>query len=179
MERSNAGAGHSANVAKRYALTVPQPFADAIAAGDVWIEGRNWSRRFEGPLAIHAARTRQWFGPQDETRHVVFGAIVAVVDVVAIVHNDVLVKRARDQRFAEWPICAGTSRTWREAARHVDTLRDSGNKWFWIFARPRRVDPFVAVRGCEGLWDVPPDVVELVRASLARNAKHGIENLDR
>lgn len=41
-----------------HTLTVQQPWAELIASGIKLVENRCWSTDYRGPLAIHAAKTR-------------------------------------------------------------------------------------------------------------------------
>src|SRR4051794_14365286 len=96
-------------------LTVRQPFAHLIATGVKSIENRAWPTAHRGPLLIHAAKNTD---PRDaatltalEDRGIVFlpadliyGAIIAVVDVVDCLRYNDLSRGLADDPFAfgEW-----------------------------------------------------------------------------
>jgi hypothetical protein len=88
------------------ALTLTQPWATLVAAGEKTVETRSWLTHYRGPLAIHAAKNypvwacelalkppfaaavHRIFG--DEAPAFPLGAVVAVVELVECVRIDAL-----------------------------------------------------------------------------------------
>ena len=108
------------------ALTVCQPYAEDIADGSKMIENRTWATPYRGPLAIHAGKSRAWMGDGDR-QDLVFGAVVAVADLV-------------------------DCRRWEDLPPAMWDRDDAEGPWCWILANVRRITP-VYVRGAQGLWE--------------------------
>lgn len=106
------------------ALTVWQPYASRIAAGEKLIENRPWRTRYRGPLLIHAGTNRSHLTDAGDYP---LGVIVALVDLLDV-HE------------------AGDGCGWACAHGGLEppTLH-------WLLARPRPL-PHVAARGMPGLW---------------------------
>lgn len=160
-------------------LTIHQPWAWLIANGFRTIETRNWPTDYRGKLAIHAGRTLaredaeafRYLGvpvPKDE--ELVLGAVVAVADLGNV---RPLVDTAEDARRASALVLSdeqlrtfwGRTEDWSGLA-HTDT-------WAWELPRvlPVRPTPW---RGARGLWPVPPELLEELRAAyLAVQAQGG------
>lgn len=66
------------------ALTISQPWADLIARVEKWVENRNWSTPYRGPLAIHAGSGTHYLTRQQLQQYTT-GAIVATAELVACV----------------------------------------------------------------------------------------------
>lgn len=113
------------------ALTVCQPYAELIARGDKPIENRTWATTYRGPLAIHAGKSREWLDDTDDTNGMVFGAVVAVADLVACVHID---------------------QAWPGRWRHLQAHEHANGPWCWVLENVRRMNP-VPYRGAQGLWE--------------------------
>lgn len=74
-------------------ITIVQPYAWAVAVGVKIFENRKWSTNYVGPLAIHAGLSRERLGegfvmddlliPEPREEYLVFGAIIAIGDLVA------------------------------------------------------------------------------------------------
>lgn len=63
------------------ALTIHQPYAALIMAGEQRVENRTWKTAYRGPLAIHASRSREelWRpAPPD----MAFGAVLGIVELL-------------------------------------------------------------------------------------------------
>jgi hypothetical protein len=135
-------------------LTIAQPWAELIATGEKRIENRTWSTPHRGPIAIHAGKSLNWLKSAEadaENWHdtyglavpkregLVFGAIIAIADLVDCVPVDRLPEDLRGHRFAEGPIC-------------------------WVLANVRRIEP-VPFTGCLGLFDIPEELIPQSRCS--------------
>lgn len=110
------------------ALTICQPYADLIANGEKWIENRTWPTSYRGPLAIHAGKSRDWLMDDDDTTGMVFGAVVAVADLVDCRRLADLTDEQRAHEHAEGP-------------------------WCFVLTNVRRLDHPVPVRGAQGFWE--------------------------
>jgi ASCH domain len=112
------------------ALTIRQPWASLIIAGEKDVENRTWPTRYRGPLAIHAGqgvdRDLQPWQRKIVQRINSFprGAIIGIVDLTDIV-------RDAPSRWAE-----------------------SGH-YHWVLTNPRPIEP-IPLRERLGLWT--PDV---------------------
>jgi hypothetical protein len=128
------------------ALSVNQPWAWLIVHGGKYIENRTWRTTYRGPLAIHAGHSRRWledwYTPEGEPAVVspyllrdlphrdelVFGAVLGLVDLVDCVRYD-------------HPFVRGNY--WND---------ETG--WCWVLRNPRAVEPAVACRGMQRLFEV-------------------------
>ena len=129
------------------ALTIHQPWAGLIAVGDKRIENRSWITKYRGPLAIHASAARKpglqamcrgafaQLGPHEQHNPAVFGqsAIVAIVDLTDVVPVDQLTYEWQDHPYVLGPFC-------------------------WVLEDVRPVE-HVAIRGAQGLWQLPDGLV--------------------
>lgn len=122
------------------ALTVCQPYAELIARGEKWIENRTWPTSYRGLLAIHAGKSREWLGVDDEdaaeygvdVKAIAFGAIVAVARLVDCRRFEDLTDEMRMHTHANGP-------------------------WCWVLRDVYRVEP-MPIRGAQGLWPVEPSL---------------------
>jgi len=121
------------------ALTVRQPYAEAIAAGDKTIEVRSRPTKHRGALAIHAAKSIASGYSREECEGLPLGSVVCVVEVID---------------------CRPLSRADLGKARVSEGFRTQG-KFAWVLESPRRVVPF-ATRGQLNLWNLPDDSIEYV-----------------
>lgn len=128
------------------ALTISQPFASLIASGEKWIENRTWETLYRGPLAIHAGKGTQYLS-RTQIKQYPTGAIIAVAQLVACVHVDVIRERARNGPNPH-RVMFGTSRSWMD----VDLHQHCEGPFCWILEDVRTVGPF-AVNGAQGLWN--------------------------
>lgn len=119
------------------AISIRQPWADAIIYGGKDIENRSWATSYRGPLLIHAAATVLSGAAMDEA-------------------EDFVAKRA--------PIFSPLSNPPYErggiigVVDLVDIVRKSDSPWFvgpigWVLANPRPL-PFQAMKGRLGLFKV-------------------------
>lgn len=113
------------------AITICQPYAELIARGEKPIENRMWSTPFRGPLAIHAGKSLNWLDDDDNPADFVFGAVVAVADLVACLH---------------------VNQAWPSRWRHLIDHEHANGPWCWVLENVRRIDP-VPYRGAQGLWE--------------------------
>jgi hypothetical protein len=145
------------------ALTIHQPWASLIAHGYKHVETRSWPTTHRGPLAIHAGRRsfaegydvvepRLKHARDDKAMEALFdlyrssfplGAIVAVANVTDCVQ----VEHDADMTIQ------------LSAVEHA--LGDyTPRRYAWVLEDVRAIDPPLACRGAQGLWDVPLDLIE-------------------
>jgi hypothetical protein len=118
------------------ALTICQPYAELIARGEKMIENRRWGTSYRGPLAIHAGKSREWLGDDDEeaalyavdVQKIAFGAVVAVADLIHCVPVNALPEELAGNEHANGP-------------------------WCWILGNIRRLPAPIPYRGAQGLWN--------------------------
>lgn len=130
------------------ALTVCQPYAHLIAIGQKRVENRRWPTRYQGLLAIHAGKSRQWWTDeyglaQDE---VAWGAIVAVVRLV-----DCLSIRAIRDGFTRF--------------KWVRDYEHTIGPFCWVLNEFRRLARPIPCDGRQGLWTPSADLTtDILRA---------------
>jgi len=104
------------------ALSIRQPYAEAIIRGEKVEEYRSWSTNHRGPLVIHAASTKprpadlaQY--PRVDPGELVYGALVGVVDVVDVLfdnHEECYVWiLEKPRKLAEPLVCKGKLNLWQ------------------------------------------------------------------
>lgn len=138
------------------ALTIRQPWADAVIRGDKTVENRTWRTAFRGTIAIHAGTyldTKPRGNPEalalaygdrpreDFDRGVVLG-LARLVDC----------HLQGDDR-------CGCSAPWAEWS-----FRDAGHRptFHWILTEPRRFVTPIRARGALQLWTPDPSVAHLL-----------------
>lgn len=129
-------------------LSLWQPWASAMALGLKRIETRHWSTRYRGPLLIHAAK--RWTADERELleiehehgrmpAQVPLGALVAIARLVDIRPTEQLIARISDEE------------------------NDWGNfgpgRFGWIFEDIVALPEPIALKGAQGLFDVPEAVL--------------------
>lgn len=160
-------------------LTIHQPWAWLIANGYKTIETRNWPTDYRGKLAIHAGRTlarddadafRSVGVPVPKDEELVLGAVVAVADLVDC---RPLVDTVEDARRASaLVLSADALRTFYARTEEWSGLAHA-DTFAWELGRvlPVRPTPW---RGARGLWPVPHELLEELRAAyLAMQAQGG------
>ena len=171
------------------ALTIHQPWASLIALGHKRIETRSWPTSHRGPIAIHAGRRslaegydivehklRYQRDAQSECalldlyrESFPLGAIIAIANL-----DDVLrIEQQGIQRFQDAEVTRTLTygegepengyRTFKAInAGEGSCERALGNyepgRYAWLLSDVRPVDP-IGVRGAQGLWDVPDELV--------------------
>lgn len=142
------------------AMTIRQPWAQAVANGHKTVENRSRTHTYRGEIAIHSGKVpdlagdtdprilRLW-GPDPRVGAPV-GAILAVADLV-------------DCHEASPSCTAGGSRChpWGDLSYGVRTA------WHYVLDEVHRLDTPVHCRGALQIgWTVPSDCEALVRAQL-------------
>lgn len=135
------------------AISLWQPYACLVAAGEKANETRSWPTSYRGPLAIHATKTMppeaKYLCREEPFRTVlaripdqygplVGGAVLAVADLVDC--------RRIDIRFRAHVIAHGL-------VNEMDFGDYTTGRYAWVLSGVRRfVQPYPA-RGKQGLWD--------------------------
>jgi ASCH domain len=121
------------------ALTVRQPWADAIAHQTKRVENRTWKTAYRGPVLIHAGAALDphavIYGPRPDVR----SAVLAVAHITDCHYSD------DGQCCGPW----GQERVYHWELADVHALREP-----------------VPVKGRLGLWTPPDDVLRSVQAQL-------------
>jgi hypothetical protein len=131
------------------ALTLWQPWATLVAIGAKEYETRAWGTKYRGPIAIHAARNRNWretgryFGMEPFKSVLIeagylnfgdlpFGSVVAVGELTAIYRAEKL-----EPKISEVERSFGDYRPRRYA---------------WRIRNVRRLENPILAQGARGLW---------------------------
>lgn len=111
------------------ALTICQPYAEMIAAGEKRIENRTWPTSIRGRIAIHAGKSRAWLEDGDETERpaMSFGAVIATAELYDCKRLEDLAPDDLAHAHANGP-------------------------WCFLLRDVKRIEP-VAARGAQGFWD--------------------------
>ena len=169
------------------AISLWQPWASLVAIGAKRVETRSWATNYRGPLAIHAARTSQHLNDLHGNPHFhkvlagglsVFplGDIVAVCDITDCV-STALIERADRNRTPE--LDKSISATLRFAGHSEAAIADAltaydisdqersfgdyaPGRYAWFLSNIRRIQP-VRVTGRQGLFEVPDDLIEVLK----------------
>jgi hypothetical protein len=126
-------------------LTVCQPYAHVIALPDSSpmakrIENRTWGTNYRGLVLIHAGKSRDWLDPDDEEEFptMVFGAVVAIANLVDCVRVEHLPDHLKANEHAHGPYC-------------------------WLLDDVRPLATPIPWRGAQGLWYVDTDLFQAVK----------------
>jgi activating signal cointegrator 1 len=134
------------------ALTVRQPWAQAIALGAKRWETRKWETDYRGPLLIHAGIV---YGPFELPRAIAKTDLARKLDGQAALPRQAIVAHARLVSVCEAPE-AGADPLER-------ALGDfSLGRYAWRLEDVRRIDP-IPCRGYPGLWVPDSGLVEELR----------------
>ena len=121
------------------ALTISQPYASLISAGEKWIENRHWETRYRGPMAIHAGKGTQYLDRRELAKYP--QGVLAVCSLVACF------RLADLDRLG--PQLATVGRTIEEVRAH----EHAEGPWCWLLADVRRLEAPIPCRGAQGLWN--------------------------
>ena len=132
-------------------LSVRQPWASLLLTGEDWCENRSWTTHYRGPLWIHASSKID----EDEcrllgidSRQLVTGAILGVVEVVDVVTIDQM--PTRQAELIE--------------THHLDSVFGPEfvvGEFCWIVTNPRGLRKPIAVKGKLNLWRHEVDSAQL------------------
>jgi hypothetical protein len=129
------------------ALTICQPYGEAICRGLKRVENRTWPTDARGPLLIHAGKSRDWLdswrtASHDWRRIMAFGAIVGRAELVDCV-------RIRALRAGK---CGHDDLRYHEHAE---------GPWCWVLDSIERLERPFPCRGRQGLFDVSIEALEM------------------
>jgi len=132
------------------ALTICQPYADLILLPESHedykrAENRSWFGDYRGPLLIHAGKSREWLGMDDDPTKMVFGAIIGQVECVACYHVSAIQELKIPSTFH-----------WLKHHRHVE------GPWCHIFMNPVRLEKPIPCRGALGYFAPPADILSAI-----------------
>jgi hypothetical protein len=121
------------------AVTILQPWAEMIARGVKRVENRTWRTKYRGEIAIHAGKARSCIDAEDpwawperygvalpQAGDLMFGAIIAVAELVDCVRVEDLPAGLRGHAFAAGP-------------------------WCWVLSGARRIEP-IGCKGAQMVW---------------------------
>ena len=134
------------------ALTICQPYAALIVTGEKLVENREWPTNYRGRLLIHAGKSLQWLGADDEQDFaergapLAFGAVVGEARLADVLHIDRIKHGEYDAKYP-----------WLREHMHAH------GTWCWVVQEVKRYAQPVPWKGAQGLWDFP-------EASLPHNA---------
>lgn len=123
------------------ALTICQPYAHLIVAGEKRVENRQWPTRYRGPLFIHAGKSKDWLRGAKPSLDMPFGALVGVAELIDCLHIDDIESGKHD---AQYP--------WLPDHEHTE------GTWCWVLADVKRFPTPTPCKGALGLWDVPSEL---------------------
>lgn len=153
------------------ALTLHRPWSDAIVHGPKRVENRTWRppvRVLAQRIAIHAGKAYAvtvdlpggYVAPSKEDCPT---GIVGVATVAGYLDA----RKGRRDRVQRWPFS-------NDGARIVNALSslDSDPYWIgpvgWLLECVVALPEPIPMNGKQGLWNVPPSVVECIDSMLAR-----------
>ena len=126
------------------ALSIAQPYARLIVAGEKRVENRTWPppQQYVGEvIAIHASKSRAWLGP--DPRGLVFGALLGTVRVLGYFRRHELAKY----------IFRHPTQAWLWEHRHVH------GPICWVLDEPHAFDEPIPCRGQVALFRVDIDAL--------------------
>ncbi len=140
-------------------LSLWEPWASFVALGYKMNETRSWPTKYRGELAIQAAKNRSALGDADDILEAAgfdlsdrttvggtkwpLGSILCVVDLVD---------------------CVLTEKIKGRLSRRELAMGDySDGRFAWVFQNIRKLKQFVPIRGFQGIFNLGPDVSEIVR----------------
>lgn len=136
-------------------ITLFNPWATLVALGMKQYETRAWSTGHRGPLAIHAAGKGSFhptymelpeinkYAPDLKIDHLVFGAVLAIVDMVdcgEIDQSYINQMTEMELAFGEW----------------------QPGRYAWKFENVQKLREPLIVRGQQGFWKVPATIRALI-----------------
>ena len=152
------------------ALTVRPPWSWAIAHGGKSVENRGWPTTYRGLLAIHGGARSRW-DPDGEASPLIREAWAARARSRPNAHNSIWLLRKTTEWMAFGAVVAAAEL--RSCCWPADCPRGNGcspwavvGQYHWQLANVRPLAEPVPCRGALGLWRLPADVEEKVRAQL-------------
>lgn len=138
------------------ALTISEPHASRIAAGDKWVENRTWETLRRGPLAIHAGKGSRYLTAKQLREYPHRGCVIAVAQLVAVFHIRAILENAELRPDTVAPHCRWT---WAEIAAHEHTE----GPFCWMLGSVEQLATPLPLKGRLGLFDVDATLLNLKR----------------
>lgn len=159
-------------------LTIWQPWATLVATQHKRIETRGWSTRYQGPIAIHAAKKNTkdlreleitWpfgdcladalaSGPLPRGKIVAVGRLVGCAPAASLIRMIAPGTLDRNPAFPEHELAFGN-------------YSRSKDRFGWLIDRVFALPEPIEAPGAQGLWNVPDEIVEEIerqqRAAMA------------
>jgi hypothetical protein len=151
------------------ALSLHQPWADAIALGKKSWETRSWKTNYRGVLAIHATkakinapvevlvaaygyRARLWEGGSSS-------GIVALVNLVDCKPAE----QVRD--FLRAGLASAPSFELRDSCgRNLHLGYFTPGRWAWTLELVCKIEPAIHCKGHQQIWNLPPEIASRITA---------------
>lgn len=150
------------------ALSLKQPWASLVAIGAKGIETRDWATPYRGPIAIHASKK---FDVADQylLRESAFARALGAAGLRA--PSDLpcgaIVATAVLSECVRFPM---SEKVWRLAARGADEIYFGDfttGRYGFVLVGVRALPTPIPCRGALGLWDVPAELLDQLRAARA------------
>lgn len=138
------------------ALTICQPYAWLILAGEKAAENRTWPTAHRGALAIHAGMDRSWLGQHDEDEArkaghpLVFGAVVGQCVLADCLRIEEIVAGQHEERYPQ-------------LKNHVHCH----GPWCWVLTDVTCYATPLPWRGKQGLWTISDGCLPTLPCTLA------------
>jgi len=135
-----------------FAISVRQPLAHWVQRGKLFCLNQNWeTKRRPKFIAVHASQLRSLAQPCSDEDDLVFGAIVAVAHVAAVLwHKNVGEFVGKNPTFA-WLLGESTS-----------------GPFVWVFNAVWPMVTTVPMEGYHGCFNVPTETMRVVRQMAQR-----------
>lgn len=139
------------------ALTICQPYATLIMAGDKRVENRTWPTKYRGRLYVHAGKSRDWMSTkqldgvefcmhtQRPVSELPFGAVIGVATLIECLPIEEIRAGDWDEKYP-----------WLRGHQHTE------GPWCWLFAEsPASIGPW-PFKGSQGLFDINPLTLDTI-----------------
>ncbi len=130
------------------AITLWQPWATLVAIGAKEYETRSWSTNHRGPLAIHAAKTKDHLDLARDNilmREALF--VAGILSPNQLPLGKIVAK-------VELTDCFEIEHIWGALRESEAAFGDySGGRFAWELRLIQRIDPPIPARGRQGLWN--------------------------
>lgn len=137
------------------AISLWQPWAQAIAVGAKTVETRSWKTNYRGPIAIHAAKTQNAethqatnafradpdIAPGEIPAALPFGAFVALATLYACYQTE---------DIDRWYYISATENRYGNY---------EPGRFGWVLKDIQALDDPVPYRGRQGLFEVPDEII--------------------